>query len=82
MLLNSVSKYDLIFGIVDQLMVDMSRTRSIIPVRQVVIESLQYLFGVPAVKTPTTLWMAKIKTNSYMERLKSEFQDNWKNYWE
>jgi hypothetical protein len=28
------------------------------------------------------VYMAKIKTNNYMERLKSEFKDNWKQYWE
>jgi len=26
--------------------------------------------------------MVKIKTNAYMERLKVEFKDKWKNYWE
>lgn len=28
------------------------------------------------------VYMAKIKTNRYMERLKSEFKDNWQDYWE
>lgn len=28
------------------------------------------------------VYMVKIKTNAYMERLKSEFKDKWKNYWE
>jgi hypothetical protein len=29
-----------------------------------------------------TVWMVKIKTNSYLEKLKQTFQDNWHNYWE
>jgi len=28
------------------------------------------------------IYMAKIKTEAYMERLKNEFKDNWKEYWE
>lgn len=28
------------------------------------------------------IWMCKIKTQSYLDRLKAKFQDNWKNYWE
>jgi hypothetical protein len=28
------------------------------------------------------VYMAKIKTEAYLERLKNEFQDNWKEYWE
>lgn len=28
------------------------------------------------------LWMIKIKTNAYMERLKQAFQDRWEDYWE
>ena len=28
------------------------------------------------------VYMCKIKTNAYMERLKMEIKDNWKNYWE
>lgn len=28
------------------------------------------------------VYMTKIKTNAYMEKLKSEFKDNWKDYWE
>lgn len=28
------------------------------------------------------VYMAKIKTESYLERLKKEFKDNWKEYWE
>lgn len=27
-------------------------------------------------------YMAKVKTNAYMERLKTQFKDNWKDYWE
>ena len=27
-------------------------------------------------------YMVKVKTNAYMERLKTEFKDNWKDYWE
>lgn len=27
-------------------------------------------------------YMAKVKTNAYMERLKAQFKDNWKDYWE
>lgn len=26
--------------------------------------------------------MTKVKTNTYMEKLKSEFKDDWENYWE
>ncbi len=28
------------------------------------------------------VYMAKIKTESYLERLKNQFKDNWKEYWE
>lgn len=28
------------------------------------------------------VYMAKIKTESYLERLKNQFKDNWENYWE
>ena len=28
------------------------------------------------------LWMVKIKTNAYMERLKQAFEDDWESYWE
>ncbi len=28
------------------------------------------------------VYMAKIKTEAYMDRLKNEFKDNWKEYWE
>jgi hypothetical protein len=28
------------------------------------------------------IWMAKIKTNAYMERLKQAFSDRWEDYWE
>lgn len=28
------------------------------------------------------LYMCKIKTNAYMEKLKTEFKNNWKDYWE
>ena len=28
------------------------------------------------------LWMAKIKTYAYMERLKQAFADRWEEYWE
>lgn len=28
------------------------------------------------------LWMAKIKTNAYMEKLKAAFADRWEQYWE
>lgn len=28
------------------------------------------------------VWMVKIKTNAYMERLKRAFQDDWEKYWE
>jgi len=28
------------------------------------------------------LWMAKIKTNAYQERLKQAFADKWEDYWE
>ena len=28
------------------------------------------------------VYMAKIKTEAYLERLKNEFSDNWKEYWE
>lgn len=28
------------------------------------------------------LWMVKIKTNAYMQKLKQAFQDNWEAYWE
>ena len=28
------------------------------------------------------VYMAKVKTNEYLKRLKFEFKDNWKDYWE
>jgi hypothetical protein len=28
------------------------------------------------------VYMTKIKTNAYLEKLKNKFQDNWKDYWE
>ena len=28
------------------------------------------------------VWMAKVKTNAYMDRLKQAFKDDWKTYWE
>ncbi|MEM7559948.1 MAG: RNA ligase family protein [Planctomycetota bacterium] len=28
------------------------------------------------------VWMAKIKTNAYMEKLKQQFSDKWEDYWE
>jgi hypothetical protein len=28
------------------------------------------------------VYMAKIKTEVYLDRLKKEFKDNWKEYWE
>jgi RNA ligase len=28
------------------------------------------------------VYMAKVKTNTYMEKLKEQFKDNWKDYWE
>ena len=28
------------------------------------------------------VYMAKIKTNAYLEQLKTKFKDNWKEYWE
>ncbi|MDJ0650387.1 MAG: RNA ligase family protein [Xenococcaceae cyanobacterium MO_188.B19] len=33
-------------------------------------------------KTTNNLWMIKIKTNSYMQKLKQAFQDDWEAYWE
>ena len=27
-------------------------------------------------------WMVKIKTNTYMERLKEAFSNDWESYWE
>ncbi|HEY9850758.1 MAG TPA: RNA ligase family protein [Leptolyngbyaceae cyanobacterium] len=33
-------------------------------------------------KTNDKLWMVKIKTNAYMNRLQQTFQDDWENYWE
>ena len=33
-------------------------------------------------KTPDELWMVKIKTNAYMDRLKQVFKDGWSDYWE
>lgn len=32
--------------------------------------------------TGDNLWMVKIKTNAYMERLKQAFKDDWEAYWE
>jgi peptidase E len=28
------------------------------------------------------IWMVKIKTHSYMERLKKAFAERWEEYWE
>ncbi|WP_059002414.1 hypothetical protein [Leptolyngbya sp. NIES-2104] len=28
------------------------------------------------------VWMVKVKTNAYMNRLKQAFKDDWENYWE
>jgi RNA ligase len=28
------------------------------------------------------IWMVKVKTNAYMDRLKQVFQEDWENYWE
>jgi hypothetical protein len=28
------------------------------------------------------LWMAKVKTNAYQERLQAAFRDRWPDYWE
>ena len=28
------------------------------------------------------LWMAKIKTNAYLERLRQAFKERWEDYWE
>ena len=28
------------------------------------------------------IWMAKIKTKAYMNKLKESFKDKWKDYWE
>jgi len=33
-------------------------------------------------KATKEIWMAKIKTNDYMSKLKQTFQDDWQNYWE
>lgn len=33
-------------------------------------------------KTPDELWMAKIKTYAYMEKLKQAFAEDWEKYWE
>lgn len=33
-------------------------------------------------KTSDKLWMVKIKTNQYLERLKQVFQSDWDDYWE
>lgn len=30
----------------------------------------------------TDVWMAKIKTNAYLERLKRAFGARWEDYWE
>ncbi|MFI4849099.1 MAG: hypothetical protein ACIAZJ_08390 [Gimesia chilikensis] len=32
--------------------------------------------------TGPNLWMAKIKTDAYLSRLKTAFADNWEQYWE
>ncbi|MCR9230728.1 MAG: RNA ligase family protein [bacterium] len=32
--------------------------------------------------TGPSLWMAKIKTDAYLARLKTAFADNWEQYWE
>jgi hypothetical protein len=31
---------------------------------------------------PNNIWMVKIKTYSYMDRLKEAFKNDWENYWE
>ena len=31
---------------------------------------------------PAELWMVKVKTYAYMEKLKQAFQDDWDSYWE
>jgi hypothetical protein len=31
---------------------------------------------------PNNLWMVKIKTDAYMQRLREAFKDDWENYWE
>lgn len=28
------------------------------------------------------VWMAKVKTNAYLERLKQAFGEDWESYWE
>jgi hypothetical protein len=28
------------------------------------------------------VWMAKVKTNAYLERLRQAFGENWEDYWE
>ena len=33
-------------------------------------------------RTPDSLWMVKIKTNSYQSKLKQAFHDDWESYWE
>jgi hypothetical protein len=33
-------------------------------------------------KNASGVWMVKIKTNAYMEKLKQSFQADWENYWE
>jgi hypothetical protein len=33
-------------------------------------------------KNANGIWMVKVKTNAYMERLKQVFQADWENYWE
>jgi len=34
------------------------------------------------VKVNNDLWMVKIKTYEYLEKLKQAFADDWENYWE
>jgi hypothetical protein len=31
---------------------------------------------------PSNLWMVKIKTSAYMQKLKQTFQKDWEAYWE
>jgi len=33
-------------------------------------------------RNANNLWMVKIKTDAYMQRLQQAFKDDWENYWE
>ncbi|MEG4426737.1 MULTISPECIES: hypothetical protein [unclassified Microcoleus] len=33
-------------------------------------------------RNANNLWMVKIKTDAYMQRLREAFKDDWENYWE